>query len=89
MTVTAASDPNLTRLSAQGPLPYVQFKREIQGRVRRRRSPFAVVYERGGQVHRVADAAADAELMSAESIFARKLLPFRTERWTPVSGCPW
>ncbi len=89
VTVRAASDPYLPWLSAQGPLPYVQFRREIQGRVRQRHSPLVVVYERQGRVHRVADAAADTELMSGESIVARKFLPFRREPWKPVSGCPW
>lgn len=89
VSVRAASDPDLTRLSAQGPLPYVQFKREIQGRVRRWRGPFVVVYERQGRLHRVTNAAADTELMAAEGILSRKFLPFRAERWNPVPGCPW
>lgn len=89
VSVRTASDPSLTRLSARGPLPYVQFKREVQARARPWRAPLVVVYERRGQVHRVANAAADAELMSAESIFARKFLPFRPEPWNPARGCPW
>lgn len=89
VAVKAASDPALAWISAQGPLPYVQFRRELQARVQNRRFPFHLLYERNGRTYRVYDAATDAELMAPESVFARKLLPIRQERWTPQRACPW